>query len=240
MKSPFRSHILPLFAVLSGLLGLLLRIWLFLMTDEKGLLPADHFAGSALFVLSAIAIAVIFLATRDLTPRQLHRHTIRRYNIPAYLAGGFGFILNAVFVLLKSPVRLALVATAGSLLGGIIMFCIAYLYKANRRFSYLLPAAITVAFMLDAVAQCQVWGSLPQIQEYFFPLTASIFLVLTAYERTLFSARKPRPKRLAFYSQSAVFFCTVSLHSSQWILYLGMLFWAAVQIYPSTATKKKV
>ena len=222
MKSPFRSHILPLFAVLSGLLGLLLRIWLFLMTDEKGLLPADHFAGSALFVLSAIAIAVIFLATRDLTPRQLHRHTIRRYNIPAYLAGGFGFILNAVFVLLKSPVRLALVATAGSLLGGIIMFC------------------ITVAFMLDAVAQCQVWGSLPQIQEYFFPLMASIFLVLTAYERTLFSARKPRPKRLAFYSQSAVFFCTVSLHSSQWILYLGMLFWAAAQIYPCTATKKKV
>lgn len=240
MKSPFRSHILPLVPVLSGILGLLLRIWLFLLTDEKGLLPAGHFADRALFLLSAAVIAVIFLATRDLTPRQLQKHTIRSYNVPAYIAGGLGFILNALLVLLKSSVRLALTATAASVLGGIVMFCVAYLYKANKRFSYLLPAAITVAFMLDAVAQCQVWGSLPQIQEYFFPLMASVFLVLTAYERTMFSARKPRPKRLAFCSQCAVYFCIVSLHSSQWILYLGMVFWAAAQIYPCTVIKKKV
>lgn len=240
MKFPFRSHILPYFAFISGLAGLLLRFWLFSRIDEKGLLPTGHFADRALFLLAAIAIAVIFLATRDLTPRQPHQHAIRSYQIPACLAGGFGFILNAVFVLLKSPVRLAMIATITSLLGGIAMFCIAYLHLCNKRHSYLLPAAITVALMLEAVAQCQVWGSLPQVQEYFFPLIASVFLILTAYERTLFSAGKPRPKRLAFYSQSAVFFCIVSLNSSHWILYLGMLFWAAAQIYPCTVTKKKV
>ena len=240
MKSPFHSHILPRFAVLCGLVGLLLRIWLFSAIDEKGLLPVGHFAEYALFIVAAVAILVIFLATRNLTPRRLHKYTIRNANIFAYAAGGLGLILNAVFILFKSPVRLALMATVVSLLGGIVMFLTAYLYKANKRFSYLLPTAVTVALMLDAVAQCQVWGSLPQFQEYFFPLMASIFLILTAYERTLFCARKPRPKTLAFYSQSAVFFCIVSLNSQQWLLYLGMLFWAAAQIYPCTASKKKV
>ena len=240
MKSPFHSHILPLFAVFSGLLGLLLRIWLFSAIDEKGLLPAGHFAGYALFVVSAIAIAVVFLASCNLSPRLLRKRTIRTFNILAYFAGGMGLILNAVFILSKSPVRLALVSTVTSLLGGIVMFLIAYLYKASKQIPYLLPAAVTVALMLDAVAQCQVWGSLPQLQEYFFPLMASIFLILTGYERTLFAARKPRPSVLAFYSQTAVFFCIVSLNSPQWFLYLGMLFWAAVQIFPSTAIKKKV
>lgn len=240
MKSPFRSHILPRFSLIAGFCGLLLRIWLFAVIDEKGLLPANHFADRASYILAAIAIAVIFLATRNLTPRRLHKYTIRNFNVFAHLSGGVGLILNAMFILIKSPVRLALVATIASLLGGIIMFLIAYLYKINKRFSYLLPAAITVILMLDAVAQCQVWGSLPQLQEYFFPLMASIFLILTAYERTLFSARKPRPRALAFYSQCAVFFCAVSLNSQQWLLYLGLLFWAAAQIYPCTAIKKKV
>lgn len=240
MKSPFHSHILPRFAFVSGFFGLLLQIWLFSATDEKGLLPAKHFADYASFILTAVTIAVIFLATRTLTPRQKHKRTIRNYNLFAYVAGGLGLILNAVFTLIKSPVRLALVATLASLLGGIVMFLMAYLYKVNKRFSYLLPAAVTVVLMLDAVAQCQVWGSLPQLQEYFFPLMASIFLILTSYERTLFSARKPRPKVLAFYSQTSVFFCIISLNSQQWLLYLGMLFWAAAQIYPCTAIKKKV
>lgn len=240
MKSPFRSHILPLFAVLSGLLGLLLRIWLFSATDEKGLLPVGHFADRALFILTAVTIVVIFLAARNLSPRRKHKYAIRNYSICAYYVGGLGLILNAVFTLIQSPVRLALVATIASLLGGIIMFLMADLYRVNKRISYLLPAAVTVVLMLNAVAQCQIWGSLPQIQEYFFPLMASILLILTTYERTLFSARKPRPKVLAFYSQVAAFFCIVSLNSPQWLLYLGMAIWAAVQIYPCTAIKKKV
>jgi hypothetical protein len=240
MQSPFRSHILPRFPIFAGLLGLILRVWLFASVDEKGLLPAGHFADRALFVLSAVVIVVVFLSTRTLLPRRLHRFAIRNTNVSTYIAGGLGFILNAVFILVKSSVRLVLVATTASLLGGIIMLVIAYRFKANKRISYLLLAAVTVVLMLDTIAQCQVWGALPQFQEYFFPLMASVFLVLSTHQRTLFSARRPNPKLLAFFSQTAVFFCIVSLNSSHWILYLGMLFWAAAQIYPCTAMKKKV
>lgn len=240
MKYPFRSHILPRFAVGAGLLGLALRFWLFATVDEKGLLPSRHFADTALYILSALVLLVLFLSTRTLVPRRLSRQSIRRSHISACIAGGLGLILNAVFILLKSPARLALIATVTSLAGGMIMFIMAYLYVANRRISYVLPAAVTVVLMLDVVAQCQVWGAVPQLQEYFFPLMASIFLILTAFYKTTFMARRPKPIRLAFYSQAALYFCLLSLNSQQRLLYLGMLFWAAVQIYPCTMMKKKV
>ena len=136
--------------------------------------------------------------------------------------------------------RLAMIATIASVLSGLILIVVAYLAKIGKRASYLFFAAVTVALMLNTVAQCQIWGALPQIHEYFFPMMASVCLVMTAYQKTMFVARRPRPKLLAFFSQVAVYFCIVSLNSQQWPLYLGMLFWSAAQILPCTAYKKKV
>ena len=56
MKHPFRSHILPYFTVAAGVLGLILRIWLFSATDSKGLLPAGHPADYALYLLTALTL----------------------------------------------------------------------------------------------------------------------------------------------------------------------------------------
>ena len=67
MKHPFRSHILPLFTMGAGGLGFALRLWLFSATDEKGLLPAGHWADAALYLLTALVLGILFLATRQLS-----------------------------------------------------------------------------------------------------------------------------------------------------------------------------
>ena len=64
MKHPFRSHILPFFTVGAGGLGFALRLWLYAGIDEKGLLPVGHPADYLLFLLSALTIGILFLATR--------------------------------------------------------------------------------------------------------------------------------------------------------------------------------
>ena len=73
MKHPFRSRILPHFTLGAGLLGLALRIWLFSDIDGKGLLPAGHPADSALYILTALTLGILYLATRELTSRKISK-----------------------------------------------------------------------------------------------------------------------------------------------------------------------
>ena len=157
----------------------------------------------------------------------------------AYFLAGLGLLSTAVWVLPGSTIRLARVAMVVSVAGGLVMFYSAFLKLCRKRLPYWLPAMLAVVLMLDTVAQCQAWGTEPQLQVYFFPLMASVFLILSAYQKTAYAAGRGNPKLLAFFSQSALFFCCLSLDTPQWPLFAGMLFWAAVQLYPCILVKKE-
>lgn len=238
MKHPFRSHILPYFTVGAGVIGLVLRFWLFSAIDAKGLLPAGHPLDSILYILTALTLGILFLATRELAPRKAKPNRQRFLGALAYALGGLGLICDCLMQFNGVNVRLAGVAMIGGIVGGIVMFCMAVLRLLGKKTPYLLYAALTVVLMLDTVAQCQVWGSEPQLQAYFFPLMASICLILSSYQATALAADRGKQKLLAFFSQSALFFCCLSLNTAQWPLYLGMLLWAAVQLYPCITRKE--
>ena len=239
MKHPFRFSLLPFFTMGAGGLGLALRLWLFSAADDRGLFPTGHPANSGVYILTALTLVVLFLATREPVHRRINKQFIRVSGTCAYLIGGLGLILTAVWKFSGSNEKLAWIAVAASVVGGLAMFFMAALKFARKQLPYWLPAVLTVVLMLDTVTQCQVWGAVPQLQIYFFPLLASIFLILTAYHKTVFTARKNNARLLAFFSQGALFFCCVSLNATQWPLYLGMLFWAAVQLYPCILSKKE-
>jgi len=239
MKQPFRSHILPFFTIVAGSLGLALRFWLYSDIDEKGLLPVGHPADYALFVLSALTLGILFLATRNLIPRRVNKTFLRIFGAIAYGLAGVCLILTAVFELSGNMFRLAWVAVAAAFIGGLILLVMAVLRFFRKQLSYWFSAMITMVLMLNTVAQCQIWGAEPQLQEYFFPLLASIFLILSAYEKTKFAAMQGDARKLAFFSQTALYFCFVSLNSAHWLLYLGMMLWAAVQFFPCIFTKRR-
>lgn len=239
MKHPFHSHILPFFTMGAGGLGLVLRLWLFSKMDENSLLPAGHLADVGLYLLSALTLGILFLATRELKPRRIHKQFLRVSGGSAYLIGGLSLILTALLKLPTTNAKLAWLAVVATFAGGLAMFFMAALKFARKRLPYWLPAILTVVLMLNTVTQCQTWGAVPQLQIYFFPLLASIFLILTAYHKTVFAANQTGVKLLAFFSQSALYFCCLSLNADQWPLYMGMMFWAAVQIYPCILTKKE-
>lgn len=239
MKHPFKSHILPFFPMGAGGLGFALRLWLFSTIDEKGLLPAGHWADTILYILTALVFGILLLATKDLQPRQIRKSFLRLSGAGAYLLGGLGLLAGGLTSLASGNARLATLATIASVLGCLSMLYMAFLKFKRKRLPYWLPAILTVVLMLCTVAQCQVWGAEPQLQVYFFPLMASIFLILSAYHKTKWAARQGKPELLAFFSQGAVFLCCLSLNSSQWPFYFGMLLWAAVQLYPCIRMKKE-
>ena len=239
MKQPFRSNLLPIFPAAAGILGLCLRLWLFSMIDEKGLLPAKHFADAALYILAAITLAVLYLAARELTPRRIGKQFYHLSGILGCLLGGIGMILTGIGQFPAGSARLSGVAAIAGIVGGIVLLGMTVLKFFRKRVSYGFYVVFTVCMMIDTVAQCQTWGSASQLQEYFFPLMASIFLILSAYHTTFLAAGQGKPHLLVFFSQGALFFCCVCLNTPRWPLYLGMLFWAAAQLYPHIRKRKE-
>lgn len=238
MKHPFRCHILPFFTMVTGGLGLALRLWLFSAADEQGLLPKGHFADAALYILTALVLGILFLATRELAPRRISRQFMALSGAGGCLLGALGLLIH-VLPNLSGGSRLAILTTAAGFLGCLALAAMALLKYLRKRTPYWIVAVLTFSLMLTTVSQCQVWGAEPQLQAYCFPLMASVFLILTAYQQTRREAKQGDPRLLVFFSQGALFLCCLSLNSPQCPLYLGMLFWSAVQLYPCIRMKKE-
>lgn len=237
MKHPFRFSILPYFTMGAGGLGLALRLWLFSATDAKGLLPAAHLADTLLYILSALVVGGLFLATRQLTAVPGRKKLLRKVRMPGYLLAGICLLAAAWMDFTKIPVSLARPAAIACLIGGLILMASAF---GSLKNPFPLRLIFTVVLMVQTVAQCQIWGSESQLQVYFFPLLASVFSILTAYQVTALAADQGNRKLLAFFGQCALFFCCVSLNTQLWPMYMGMGLWAIIQLIPSYPTKKEI
>ena len=232
MKNPFRFSIFPYFTMGAGGIGLCLRLWLFASTDEKGLLPTHHPADTLLYILTALVLVIVFLTCREVSASPFGRSFRRTAEIIGNFAGAVGLLLGAF------ADQSSTLSTVIYLAGCIFLLMAAFFAFQKKRFPYWLGAAITVVLIVSTVIQCRTWGAIPQIQQYFFPLLASVFLILTAYHRTTVAAKQGKRRLLAFFSQCALFLCCLSLNSNP-VLYLGMACWAAVQLFPCYHTKKE-
>lgn len=238
MKHPFRFSILPFLAMGAGGLGLCLRFWLFSATDEKGLLPAAHPALPMLYILTALTLGILFLATekRDYAP--FSPQLLVWWDGLGNLLGGICLILPVVTGLNIGKTTMVLLCSASCILGSVALILTGIWAMRKQRPPYWYFVLVTVAFMLVTVARCRAWGAEPQVQVYFFPLMAAIFAILTAYYRTVCAAGQNKLRLLAFFSQGCLFFSCLSLNDPYWPMHLGLLCWASAQLIPCYRRKR--
>lgn len=234
MNKIFKPVWLPLFTLIAGLAGLGLRLWLFLGgTDDRGLLVAGHPAGILVFVLTAVFLVVLGLWVRPLTP-------VGKYQklFPARPLAGIGCAAAAAGILYVDIrdliARQDIITVITLVLGAVAAAALVVLgicrWKGKRP-SFGLRAVVTVYFMLHLVSQYRLWSAESQLQVYFFPLMASVFLMLTAYHGAVLDAEKNGSRRFyVFTSQAALFFCFLSLHGTSWPFYLTMGLWLAFDL----------
>ena len=228
MNKIFKSTLLPVFTLICGLLGFGLRLWLFgTGIDEKGLLVAGHPASVLIWILTAIVVAVVALGVRKLMP-------IEKYNqlFPASPVAGIGCMLGATGILygtireyLQVRDTITLVTLILGLLAAVALVLLGACRWQGKRPAFWLQSAVTVYFMLHLVSQYRLWSAESQLQVYFFPLLASVFLMLTAYHGAVLDAEKGSRRWYVFGSQCALFFCCLSLQGSSWPFYLAMALW---------------
>ena len=230
MKLSFPAFLRPLLPAVCGALGLILRLRLDAATDAKGLLPDPHPVNTALYILAALTLGSLLLLYKS-TP------TATKKAPPALaawtcIAAGIGLLACAYYHVTISTIQLAPLAAVASFLGALTFFAAAAMKFHRLAPPYWIYALITMILMVNTVAQCQVWGALPQLQEYFYPLLAAVFCILTFYHKTLVAAGRDKSRPMAFFSQGAMFFSFASLNTPQWPMLLGLLIWVTVQTIP--------
>lgn len=220
---------LPLWALLTGGVGLLLRVWLMSSgVDQKGFLITGHIAGILLFLLVVGAMVALFFLTRDLLEA-----TKYEFNFPASDIGGYGAFIAAAGIAISSVVDMfvaidkleVVVAAFGLATAGLLV-----LTGLNRRNgtkpSVLIHVGICVYLMMRLVCDYRHWSSDPQILDYCFPLVATASLMLTTYQRAAFGAQDGQRRPYAFFSLTAIFFSCISLVGwSNILFFLSVIVW---------------
>ena len=228
MKKLTQPSILPVFTLAAGILGLVLRAWLFFAgTDRKGLLVASHPANALTFILTALVLAVLFLCVRPLTALDRYQQLFPRAKFPAVgcvaAAAGIAWV-NLRDLNLRTD-SITMVSLFLGILAVISLLILAVCRVKRVRPAFFLHMVVTVFLMFHLISQYRLWSAEPQLQVYFFPLLASVFLMLTGYHSAVLDARKSGRRWFVFCNQAALYCCCLSLWGDSWLFYLTMGFW---------------
>ena len=196
----------------AGLLALGLRLVL-LQTgvDSKGLLITGHWADTAVWLLTAAVIGVIFFFLRGCTgPASdavaFPASTVRSIGC---LLAGFGFLLSPSPAISAS--RLALAEPILRLLAAGAMVAVGFCRFRGKRSSVLFHGTVCLYLALRMVCRYQIWSSDPQLQHYVFYLGAHVALMLSCYQLAAFDADSGSHRGLWSWSLGAVYLCLAAL-----------------------------
>lgn len=226
MTALLKKYFFPIFSLVMGAVGFCLRDWLF-GAQQEGLLPEKHIAGILLLILLAAVLAVCLWAVRKLVfsenyPKRFPKSTPAGVGI-ALGALGMGlasFRLEAVGALRYLLPVLAVVGIGAMLLG-------AYCRIRGTRPHCLLYGLFAVYLIIYTLARSRAWGAEPQLQVYFIPLLALLFLLIACYYRAELTTRAGNCRRYVFFGQAALFCCCVSMRGEDWLFYLSGALWTA-------------
>ena len=230
----FRPSILPLFTLIAGGVGFVLRL-IFIRTqmDASGLLSTNQPLSILLYALTACTLLVLFLCVRplkaapDRCKKMFRKSNLHAFGCGAAVVGvliiGFQQILSRMDILSALTMLMAVVATG----------CFVLLAFARRKGAtphYLVHVGIIVFFMLQLITLYRTWSPESQLSLYLFPLLASVCLLNAAYQAVCLDERKSDRRAYVFFNQAALYFCFLSLTDKQWPFYLGMAVFFATNL----------
>lgn len=227
MKLPFTCRHVALLCTGSGLLGLLMRLWLFAARDHKGLIRPGHFADIVTYLLLAGVMALLILYVRQIPHAQRYQKLF-----PANLIGSVGCLVGGVCLLLHAVIAtiqctpLALIALPFAICGAAGLLLLAYFRKSGTRPNVLLLIAPIAYLIVHTILQVRLWSNETQPTVYFFPLMAALFLMLAVYYHASAILRQRDLRPLVFFSCGAIFLCCVAIRQEP-VFYLGMAAWLA-------------
>lgn len=231
MKLSVNPKLLPFFTLGAGGIGLVLRIWYFAARDAKGLLPTAHFANTVSYLVFAAALAVIVLCVRQLPDRGRYQKLFPAGYLPAAscVVGAIG-IVYACISDAASHETFSGIALVLGLLAAFSLVLIGLLRLKDSRPSVYLYVVLVLFLVVHVLMQVRVWSKETQQTVIFFPLLASLFLMVYTYFRAQLTVRQEGLRSLVFFQQASLLLCCLSLNCQGSLFYLGMAAWLACDL----------
>ena len=226
LKFDLKYNQLPLFTLLCGGIGALLRLWLYgTGLDDEGLLVAAHPAGFLVLILTGLVLGLVIWFLRH-----FHAHGKYTRQFPVSVWGAVGAFAGAAAILLTAMVELIRRETSLSLMTGLLgiaaALCLAFTglcrLKALRP-NFLFHTVICLSLVLRLISHYQIWSADPQLHDYCFQLLATVSAMLFAYHRAALDLKSENRRPLVTIGLLGVFFCCLSLVASDAALYYGGL-----------------
>lgn len=230
MRKYFSPTKLPIFAAGAGLLGMLLRFWLLADgIDRDGLLICTHPANIIGWILTALAVGLIFFGTRRLLSAAKYE-----FNFPASGIGGIAIALGALGILVCAITTLGskqdALALACGILGlicAIILGYTAWCRWKGKRYSVVFHGMVCLFFMIFLLCRYRSWSANPQLQDYCFQLLGGVCLLIGTYHRTCFDGNTGNRRSLSLFRLLAVYFCLLAIPGTKdWFFYLTGALWS--------------
>lgn len=228
MKRFLQPAYLPFIALSGGGITLLLRLWLLLSEDDRGLLPVGNFPDVLSWIMVAIMIVVFALGSFELKEGKKYSYNFPPSDVAGIgtLLAGIGFFVTSIQELSFGSDRITLVSSIlGFFSAGALVF-LAYCRTKGRRPSVIFQGIICLYLITHLVSYYRLWSAAPQLQSYGFELLAIVFLMLACYQRAAFDAGCGNRRSYAFFSLTAILFSIACLPGCRnWIFYLGGAIW---------------
>lgn len=223
MKFTVKPNLLRILILGAGGLGLALRITLYATgIDGRGLLTEGHWAGIALWILTAAAAAVLLIFGRTITGPESYKesHPASLSAALGAFAAMIGIGVTTVREFSEFSSSLHLIVWGLGLVSAISMGCIGFCRLLGAKPHFLFHTSVCFYFALRMVSQYQYWSSDPQLQDYCFYLSAYVALMLTTYHHAAFDADLGKHRQLWSFSLASVYLCCLSLKGNMDIFLL--------------------
>lgn len=226
MKLSVNPKQLPLLTLGAGGLCFVLRLWYFASRDAKGLLASGHFANTLCYLVFAAALALIVICVRKLPDGGRYQRLFPAGLLPAIgcAAGAMGILYTCVSeaaahaTLSGLGLIVGVVAAASLALIGLMRF-------NGKRPSLYLFAVLALYLIIHVLIQVREWNKETQQSVIFFPLLASLFLLVCTYYHANLTLKQEGVRNFVFFQQAALLLCCISLKGSCTIFYLAMAIW---------------
>lgn len=232
MKFDLKYNQLPLFTLLCGAVGALLRLWLYgTGLDEEGLLTAGHPAGILVLILTALFIGALIwflrhFSVQDKYPRQFPSSV---WGAVGAFAGAAGILITAMVELIRRESSLSLLVGLLGIAAAIAMAVTGLCRLKALRPNFLFHTAVCLFFVLRLISCYQRWSADPQLHDYCFQLLSAVCAMLFAYHRAALDLKSGNRRSLVIVGLLGTYFSCLSVAASE-----SGLFYAALAAWMVT------
>lgn len=220
MKTISKSSVLTALCALGGFLCLLMRQWLLSSgIDEMGLVVTGHPGNVICWLLTAAAAVCLILAARR---RPLCRFAPSPLSALTCLISAVGLAF-AVPELLRMGHFPAVAAAVLAVVSAACAIAIALSTWTQKRLHPLVFCPIVVFFMVFLLSRYSQWSGESELQQYFFPLTAGVCLLLSVYHRAALAEGKKPGRAYLLLSRGAVFLSLAAVPGDRFGLLYGCM-----------------